>query len=115
MKIRLYNYILLILYATQIIVFMIFARGGFKAISAGIICIEMGGLVLGLRVKRDSKLFIPFLIFNIVCLLINLAMTLVYMPTDKQIPVVIFIITLLVTLTLLIKIVLDCCIKKEVS
>ena len=73
MKIKIYNLVLLAMYVVQIVLFIIFANGGFKAVSA---------------------------------------MTLIYVPTTSQIPLAIFIITLLVTVTILVKIVLDLCIKK---
>ena len=109
MKIKIYNLVLLAMYVVQIVLFMIFANGGFKAVSAGI---ETIGLILSFRINRDSKLFIASLVFHILCLLVNLAMTLIYVPTTSQIPLAIFIITLLVTVTILVKIVLDLCIKK---
>ena len=112
MKIKIYNLVLLAMYVVQIVLFMIFANGGFKAVSAGIVCVETIGLILSFRINRDSKLFIASLVFHILCLLVNLAMTLIYVPTTSQIPLAIFIITLLVTVTILVKIVLDLCIKK---
>lgn len=112
MKIKIYNLVLLAMYVVQIVLFIIFANGGFKAVSAGIICVETIGLILSFRINRDSKLFIASLVFHISCLLVNLAMTLIYVPTTSQIPLAIFIITLLVTVTILVKIVLDLCIKK---
>lgn len=113
MKLKVYNLVLLALYFLQIIMFMIFANGGFKAISAGIICIEAIGLVLSFRFEKRPKLFVVFLIFNIICLLINIIMTLVYMQALKQVPIAIVIITLIVTLAILVKIILDCCIKEK--
>ena len=105
MKIKIYNLVLLAMYVVQIVLFMIFANGG-------IICVETIGLILSFRINRDSKLFIASLVFHILCLLVKLAMTLIYVPTTSQIPLAIFIITLLVTVTILVKIVLDLCIKK---
>ena len=102
MKIKIYNLVLLAMYVVQIVLFIIFANGGFKAVSAGIICVETIGLILSFRINRDSKLFIASLVFHI----------LIYVPTTSQIPLAIFIITLLVTVTILVKIVLDLCIKK---
>ena len=93
MKIKIYNLVLLAMYVVQIVLFMIFANGGFKAVSAGIICVETIGLILSFRINRDSKLFIASLVFHILCLLVNLAMTLIYVPTTSQIPLAIFIIT----------------------
>lgn len=114
MKVKIQNITLLILYISQAIIFLVHGIEGGKAVGAGLACVEAIILLFSSRSFKGTVFFKIFFGLNIGCLLINLMMTLIYMPPMKNgLPLSIFIVSLLITLNLIVKLVLDIIIKEE--